>query len=288
MSKNIDKTYLEMVKKQYGPNTTILDTDEKFKFTCVACGDCCKNRTGQNSIILSPYDIFNLKKNLGLSLSELYKKHLVFNIGSSSGMPMFYLGEKTTIRNESLCTFLKKEGTNYKCSVHKFKPVVCSVYPLGRVVSVDLKSKEKQLEYIFLGGECSNKNKENIHYNTINEWVNDKEITEKIFIDFSDAITSLLDIIKMNKWEQSNVPQNTKDQLIDFTINFLYDNYDTNKDFLIQFNENIESLIEIYKIFISINKKYDDSIVSEWKDFYDNSQIASMLLKLFKDRKVEF
>lgn len=271
---------LKRVKQQYGENTTILKPNEEFKFTCTACGECCKDRTGANSIILSPYDMFNLQKNLNVKLRELLDKHVTISIGSNSGLPIAYLRSKTSlVTGETLCTFLKKQDGAYRCSVHQFKPVVCSLYPLGRLTAFDKNSNERILHYLYLGGDCSNENKENIHNNTIDKWVKNREITERVFIDFSIEVSNLLKIINLqNFFDSEKISINTKQGLQASLIALLYGNYDTDKDFLPQFESNMEELKDVLKLTVSLFHIQDKSIVSDFKDFYDFDEIKNYIL----------
>ena len=96
--------------------------DDTFKFHCDQCGKCCTNR---ENIILSPMDVFRLSRELNITPVEFYKEYCVFNIGENSRIPIIRLA---SVGRDRHCVLLKDR----KCSVHKVKPAVCGMYPLGR------------------------------------------------------------------------------------------------------------------------------------------------------------
>lgn len=271
---------LETLKEKFGEETTIIKPDQEFIFTCTACGECCKNRTGPNSIILSSHDIFNLRKNLGLTFQELFKKHLSFALGTNSGLPVMYLGEKVSLYSEeSMCTFLKKIDGSYRCSVHAFKPTVCSLYPLGRVTATEKDSDQKEIHYLYLGSDCSNNNKTNTHSNTVNEWVKNREDTETIFLKNSEAMARILKIIKLRQlFDSKKFTDGTKEIIQNVLIFELFDNFDTDKDFFVQFDRNINTIEDYLKSVVSMLRLQDKSIVSDFKDFKSIDEIAKSKL----------
>lgn len=101
--------------------------DDTFRFHCDQCGRCCAHR---EDIILSPMDIFRISKELKMSPAEFYKQYCVFNIGDHTRMPIVRLA---SVGKDQRCILLK----NSKCSVHKVKPAVCAMFPLGRYIALD-------------------------------------------------------------------------------------------------------------------------------------------------------
>ena len=101
--------------------------DDTFKFHCDQCGKCCTHR---EDIILSPMDIFKMAKELKMTPVEFYHEYCVFNIGEHTRMPIVRLASEG---KDTHCVLLK----NHRCSVHKVKPAVCAMFPLGRYMSFE-------------------------------------------------------------------------------------------------------------------------------------------------------
>ena len=98
--------------------------DEEFKFNCTMCGKCCINR---EDILLNPKDMFNLAKELNMEPKQVLEAYCETYIGSDSRFPIVRLKPKGSIKR---CPLLKDR----KCSVHKAKPTVCAMFPIGRCV----------------------------------------------------------------------------------------------------------------------------------------------------------
>ena len=50
--------------------TMKIGVDEPFPFHCTMCGKCCINR---EDILLTPRDIYNMAKELGITTKELFE-----------------------------------------------------------------------------------------------------------------------------------------------------------------------------------------------------------------------
>ena len=89
-----------------------LEPDSPFSYTCNQCGKCCHRQR----IMLTPYEILRLARNLGISTGEFIAKHTI---------------ESATVlrfrSDNGACSLLGEQG----CSVHSDRPFVCRIYPLG-------------------------------------------------------------------------------------------------------------------------------------------------------------
>lgn len=99
--------------------------DDSFSFHCTQCGKCCIRRT---DIILSPRDIFKMAKELKLSNADFLRKYCSMHIGPTSRIPVITL---RPVGKDDRCPLLR----NNKCSVHRVKPSVCGMFPLGRYIA---------------------------------------------------------------------------------------------------------------------------------------------------------
>lgn len=98
---------------------------DTFKFECQQCGNCCRNRG--DAVVINGVDVYRACKELKCTAEEFLNKHALFNIGPNSKLPVFTLKE----RSDGSCSLLRKG----KCMVQNGKPVVCALYPLGRMLA---------------------------------------------------------------------------------------------------------------------------------------------------------
>ena len=142
--------------------------DDTFQFHCTRCGMCCLNR---EDIILSPMDIYKMAKELNLTPSKFFAQYCQTHIGDNSRMPIIRL---QPIGDEMRCPLLK----NHKCSVHKVKPAVCALYPLGRYIALekgDYSAEgvgKSEVKYLLQPIECG----DNSQTHTVREWLADFDI----------------------------------------------------------------------------------------------------------------
>lgn len=86
----------------------------RFSYTCNRCNRCCRDKRIQ----VNPYEVARLARNRGVSTGTLIDR--------------FIDPEQMALRQreDGTCVFLGNEG----CTVHEDRPLVCRLYPLGRVV----------------------------------------------------------------------------------------------------------------------------------------------------------
>lgn len=284
MSKK-EKSLIDALNEKMNNDIKIIGREEEFDFKCEACGACCTNRAGGGEIILSPYDIFNLAKGLNLSIEELLEKHCRFNVGSNSGIPLFTLHNKIKApisslkydfkrEPENICTFLKSKDGKRICSVHAFKPAVCSLYPLGRITE-----SMKDIKYILQQDGCGNYKKKGTEKHTVNEWVPDIENSDKAFKIYNDFIKESMDIINISNFMKSKQIQGQiKDLLILLYVSYMYAGYDTNKPFFEQFEVNAKKTKEALFNIVSGNHDHDKKIISKTKNFKSKADAYMALI----------
>ncbi len=110
------------------------------------CKDCHKCCTGMGtSIVLDSYDIWRLKCGMSLSFEEMLNKGFIeLNMVDGLILPNLKMSEKDA------CSFLDENG---RCSIHKERPGVCRLFPLGRVY------EDNGFKYFVQKGQCVNENK---------------------------------------------------------------------------------------------------------------------------------
>ena len=95
--------------------TINFDAGAEFSYACTRCNRCCAGKLIQ----VNPYEIARLAGRLRLSTAEFRDR--------------FTDGARLNRDKEGRCVFLGSEG----CSVHSDRPLVCRLFPLGRVVDED-------------------------------------------------------------------------------------------------------------------------------------------------------
>lgn len=210
--------------------------DDTFKFHCDQCGKCCTHR---EDIILSPMDIFKMAKELKMTPVEFYHEYCVFNIGEHTRMPIVRLASEG---KDTHCVLLK----NHRCSVHKVKPAVCAMFPLGRYMSFEKEDYNAEsidtskVKYLLQPPECGDESETH----TVREWLSgfDIKLEDEAFVQWQKAISRF-----SNKFKELEKKQDMLTMMeIWFVVRVsLYLQYDTSKDFLPQFNYNVENLLKL-------------------------------------------
>ena len=214
-----DEIILEMMKNPpLGP-------DDKFRFYCTACGDCCYDPEG---IVLSAGDVFRGAKFLGMDALGFVNKYCDRYVGGTSHLPILTL--KMEGRRHK-CVFL--DARSNKCKIRPAKPAVCEVYPLGRNVDLgELSTVEYRLQPLTCGKRCK-------EY-TVRQWLSGTGIekSNELFIAWSAGVQALMERTK-------RLYDLAGEELISLMAPqialFLYFNYDMDKEFLPQLKENCKN-----------------------------------------------
>ena len=210
--------------------------DDTFKFHCDQCGKCCTHR---EDIILSPMDIYKMAKELKMTPVEFYHEYCVFNIGEHTRMPIVRLASEG---KDTHCILLK----NHRCSVHKVKPAVCAMFPLGRYMCFEKDDYNAEsidtskVKYLLQPPECGDESETH----TVREWLSgfDIKLEDEAFVQWQKAISQF-----SNKFKELEKKQDMLTMMeIWFVVRVsLYLQYDTSKEFLPQFNYNVENLLKL-------------------------------------------
>ncbi|MDE5931857.1 MAG: YkgJ family cysteine cluster protein [Lachnospiraceae bacterium] len=105
---------------------------------CKGCSDCCRGM-GQ-SILLDPYDIWQLETHLGETFAGLMQDKIELHMEERLILPNLKMQGET-----ECCGFLNQEG---RCGIHTFRPGLCRLFPLGR------NYKGQKLQYFLLEDVC--------------------------------------------------------------------------------------------------------------------------------------
>ena len=209
--------------------------DDTFQFKCRACGKCCKNR---EDIILTARDLFNIAKKLGMTHEAVMEKYCDRYIGRDSRLPVVRLQPCGVSRS---CPLLADK----RCMVHDSKPVVCAMFPIGRVrmnpdIPDDSKIETKLAGTAFIINPVICGSISRTH--TVRSWLEKFGIPayDKFFESWTDLCIYLCQFTaKLTEMGTSEDLMMTVCQLIGC---LLYWHYDTEKEFMPQYEENVSAL----------------------------------------------
>ena len=207
---------------------SIMKEDDTFSFGCEMCGNCCRNR--DEPIMLAGYDVFRVSKTLGIETHKFFEKYTEWYIGENSNLPIIILKE----RYDGSCSLLRKG----KCMVHDNKPIVCAIYPLGRMF---VAGKEESFGYFKQDNFCENR-KDTKH--TLEEWLNQFNIRDWDEASILWSKTIMRSTMAVKDLEKDS---NLFKGLVAVMLNVFYIAYDIDRDYLPQFKENIEKMEGLFE-----------------------------------------
>ncbi len=145
--------------------------DSKIKFRChpgVSCfTDCC----GGIKIVLTPYDILQMRKRLDMSAAEFLHTYTEPDYLEKTDFP----GVVIKLTEEQRCPFIKskKEG----CMIYSDRPTACRYYPVGMANFHEGKQENQAAEqFYFVVKEPHCKGFEEDKTWTIREWREDQGV----------------------------------------------------------------------------------------------------------------
>lgn len=213
----------------------LMDLDASFRFKCRKCGKCCKN---QDMVLLTPNDIFKIAKKQGKPIQTVINDCAEIYIGPQSKVPLVHLLMKGP---KNACPFL---GTDNRCSIHDSKPIICALYPLGRVFvnrepgAPISGTSETMVRYIF-NGSCGSGKK--VH--TVRDWLTSFGIreTDEFFLLWTKAITELG--MQIRDLLEKGIPEKYLQPLWNAMFFKLFLDYDLSQEFFPQFERNANKLL---------------------------------------------
>jgi len=154
-----------------------------FKFKChkdVKCfTKCCRGIR----IVLTPYDIIRLKKNLQLTSEEFLAIYTEPQLLEKTDLPMVLL--KLLDDDQNSCPFVRDEG----CIVYEDRPTTCRYYPLG-VAALQHKEGADDEGFFFFVNEPHCLGFEEDQKWTVAEWRKDQgvDLHDDINAEWTDLV----------------------------------------------------------------------------------------------------
>lgn len=206
----------------------ILKPTDTFQFGCKMCGNCCRHRS--EPIMLTGLDIFRISQALGLHPGQVIQEKTIGYIGDQSHVPILTLKE----RLDGSCSLLRKG----KCMVHSNKPVVCALFPLGRMYN----AITHEVQYFKQPHGCSTGNKNGRTW-TLQEWLNEFNIS-RLNEDSMAWNKMLMGVSQVTcRIDKEKLPED----MIAAIGSCFYLNYDTSKPYKEQAELNMRLLQEVFK-----------------------------------------
>lgn len=215
----------------------LYDSNDMVKAECGDCIGCHKCCTGMgSSIVLDPLDIARLTKGLGKTFEQLLTDSVELNVVDGVILPNIKMQE-----GKDACIFLDENG---RCSIHKDRPGICRIFPLGRFY------EENGFKYFLQVHECERAGKTKVK---ISKWIdtpNQKQY-EKYINDWHNFQKFMQGLVVAKASEL-----NDDEKLHEYsrTINMTMLNvmfmslYREEEDFYSQFYSRLEKLTEILKL----------------------------------------
>lgn len=126
---------------------------------CAGCGQCCENMG--DTVKIDPYDFFVISSFLRKSFDELFDKKIqVHREDNGLILPHVMQSEKDK------CVFM---DMNRRCSIHKYRPGICRLFPLGR------NYERGTFSYFIVDGACTKGYKSKVK---ISQWLGIENITQ--------------------------------------------------------------------------------------------------------------
>ena len=193
----------------------VLNLNSKANLNCSICDRCCKYR---GDIRLTPINVLEISKYLKISPKNFLEKYTIELEDEPPEIVIKAVGE------DKRCIF--NNSKNYKCMVHKFRPMQCVVFPL---YPVDIKND------LFINtNSCIMKSNKKTK---INKWLNSDNIYNKnknIYLKWIELIEEIQPI-----W--NSVSTNNKMEIREL----LFMEYDLNKNFEEQIIYNFKKVRDI-------------------------------------------
>lgn len=271
MKKELDE--LSAIRKFTGDDSLkFIGPDDTFDFKCQQCGKCCMNRT---DIIINPFDVYNGAKYLGIAPIEFVTKYCFPDLGGNSKIPMVLLATS----ENGFCPLLKfdvKDGGKFKCMIHPVKPGACANHPIGVTYALNKETGESTMRYIKVQ-QCSNSTSDEQH--VVKDWVkpyidNQSEIDmahkiQHLATDYFNPRKFWFLLTSLNRFEKEDdrfekeLVIKAFNKYMSSTIAIGYVNYDINRPFIEQAEENIKELGEFY----AKTKDIYDDLTMFFKEF---------------------
>lgn len=182
---------------------------------CKGCSECCRDMG--NSIVLDPYDIYQLTHGLKCDFAYLMNEKIELNVVDGIICP------NIVTKSGEACGFLNSKG---RCSIHDFRPGFCRLFPLGRIY------EDGGFSYFHQIHECPYPSKTKVK---VKKWLDIPSLGEyeKYILCWHDFLKKQIEIL-----DSLSLEQNKELNLLILNIFFIQP-YDFERDFYEQFYDRL-------------------------------------------------
>lgn len=205
-----------------------LNPEGTFHFECEMCGNCCRKRN--EPILLTGADVYRIARALDITMADAVLENTRGYIGDTSHIPVAVLKE----RMDGSCRLLRKG----RCMVHKDKPAVCALYPLGRFYNF----QDDSFHYFVNPRTCQPNRKTGKSW-TLQEWLDEFHIKETE--EMTQAWNRLIGGLTMVTHEMGK--DEIKGRILEVLLSALYSDYDTREPYIEQVERHMVALTDIFK-----------------------------------------
>lgn len=209
----------------------IVGMDDIMTFSCDNCGKCCHKTY---ALTVTPFDIYRISRQLSITPDEWIDLYGDCYIAEESRLPHVLIKQ---IGESRRCPFLRG---NY-CSVHKVKPDVCAIYPLGRGRKIRDNENVSEVTYFLPERQCGKNNGNS----TVRDYLRKMGLLkhEEYFIKWTDIFIKSYEFI--NELLKNDIAPEELDKYYSRMFGILYKRYDIFKQFEPQFEENIDMWTQV-------------------------------------------
>lgn len=190
---------------------------------CTGCSECC--RMVGDTIILDPYDLYQLEQALHTGFEELMMDKIELRMVDGVVQPNLKIREKG-----QGCVFLSDEG---RCTIHRYRPGFCRMFPMGRIY------EGETFRYFLQVHECPYPGKTKVK---LKKWMGIPELSryEEYIKTWHFFLKQAQEIIRGME-NQEMIKSFTMYLLNQFYVN----QYDVKENFYSQFEERMEHAKEV-------------------------------------------
>ena len=187
---------------QFPDNVTRLCGLKGFSFGCHPDIDCFTECCRELDLILTPYDVLCLSKELQIKSAAFIERYAVLEQDENDVFPVMYLGMVDD--GKASCPFISNNG----CRVYNGRPGACRAYPVGRGVTLDENGNKRELYVLVREDHCRGFAEEQPY--TVAEWFENQGLIE--YNEINDELLTLLQ--HQNVSEGMRLTEKQKDNLL--------------------------------------------------------------------------
>jgi Fe-S-cluster containining protein len=163
-----------------------MDAEHFFRFNCAPGISCFTQCCQDVNIFLTPYDVLQLKKALGIHSDEFLEKHTIVLSREKQLIPLVILKMR---EEDKRCPFVTEEG----CKVYENRPWACRMFPLDT-------SDDGTFHLITDVGRCKGLSQEGTWQ--IGEWLVEQGVVP--YDEMNSLLTSVTAPLKAQKLDIDN------------------------------------------------------------------------------------